>query len=315
MNIRLRIPPCRWMPALFAASGILLGSAGRTFAQPKNDDGAELQKQIEQAIKELQKIDPNEQADLPALRRRLEDVRGQLRGIAPGNPLGRRNPQTFGSRFGAIVQVPPPVVVDQLDLPANKGLVVLDVQPDSPADKAGIRKNDILLEFAGKAVPSDLIDFTKDVRDHKIGDEVDAVVLRRGKRETIKGIKLAEFQAAIEGPGGRNLPAFLPEQRIPGVRLENLPGVANAPGAVNDSMKVRATSDGFTVELTKNNVKATLTGTRENNKGVPGRVHIQDGDTVIDTADLSTVPERYQPILDRMLRTVGAEPTGGGVRR
>jgi hypothetical protein len=299
------------MPALLAASGILLVSAGRASAQPKNDDGAELEKQIQQAIQELKKIDLNEQADLPALRRRLEEVRGQLRGIAPANPLGRRNALAVGSRFGAVVQVPPPVVVDQLELPANKGLVVLDVQPDSPAEKAGIRKNDILLEFAGKPVPSDLVDFTKDVRDHKLGDIVDAVVLRRGKRETIKGIKLAEFRAANAGRFLREAPAVIPEQRIPDAGIEKLVGVANANG---ESMKVRATSEGFAVELTTNNVKATLTGTRANNKGVPQHVRIQDGDTVIDTADLTTVPERYRTIVDRMLRSVGAAPIGGGRR-
>ena len=222
----------------------------------------------------------------------------------------------MGSRFGAVVQVPPPVVVDQLDLPANKGLVVLDVQPDSPAEKAGIRKNDILLEFAGKPVPSDLIDFTNDVRDHKLGEEVDAVVLRRGKRETIKGIKLAEFQAALDGRFGRGVPAFLPELRIPDVRIDNLPGVANVLGAANgESMRVRVDNDGFQVDMTNGNLKATLKGTRENNKMTPQEVRIQDGDTVVETRDMTQVPERYRPLLARMLGSVGAAPAGGGARR
>jgi hypothetical protein len=80
-------------------------------------------------------------------------------------------------------------------------------------------------------------------------------------------------------------------------------------------MKVRVSSDGFTVELTKNNLKATLTGTRDKDKGVPQHVRIQDGDTVIDTGDMTQVPEQYRPLLDRMLRTVGAAPVGGGGRR
>ena len=82
----------------------------------------------------------------------------------------------------------------------------------------------------------------------------------------------------------------------------------------NESMKVRVTSEGFTVEMTKNNVKATLTGTREKNKGVPQQVRIQDGDTVIETRDMTQVPEQYRPLLDRMLRSVGAGPAQGPAR-
>jgi hypothetical protein len=306
----LRSLPCRWMPALFAASALLLGGGGRANAQPKNDDSEELQRQIKQALEELKKIDPKEQVD--ELQRRLEKVQGDLRGFAPRNPQGGRRfgVSTIGSRFGAVVQVPQPVVIDQLDLPANKGLVVLDVQPNSPAEKAGIRKNDILLEFAGKAVPSDLIDFTKDVRDHKLGEEVDAVVLRRGKRETIKGIKLAEFQAALDERFGRGLPAIFPAQRIP--------DVANLPGANGDMMRVRVDNDGFLVELTNGALKATLKGTRENNKMTPQEIRIQDGDTVVETRDMTQVPERYRPLLARMLGSVGAAPAGpggGGARR
>jgi PDZ domain len=319
MSLRLRSLSSRWIFAIFAASGLLLGSAARTCAQPQNDDGAKLQKQIEEALKELKKIDPNDQAANPDdLRRRLEEIRGQLgaiRAIPPRNGFGRRaTPPVIGSRFGAIVQVPPPVIVDQLDLPANKGLVVLDVQPDSPAEKAGIRKNDILLEFAGKQVPSDLIDFTNDVRDHKVGEEVDAVVMRRGKRETIKGIKLAEFQAALEGI---RPPAFVPQQRIPQVRIENLPGVANVLGGNNESMRVRVDNDGFQVEMTNGNLKATLKGSRENNKMTPQEIRIQDGETVVETRDMAQVPERYRPLLERMLRGIGATPVvpAGGARR
>jgi PDZ domain len=319
MTVRLHSIPCRWMPALLAACGLLLGSAGPTRAQPKNDDTGDLQKQIEKALEELKKIDPKEQPkNLDDFQRRLEVIQGQLRGIAPRNPQARRGGfgvSTVGSRFGAIVQVPPPVVIDQLDLPANKGLVVLEVQPDSPAEKAGIRKNDILIEFAGKLVPSDLIDFTNDVRDHKLGDEVDAVVLRRGKRETIKGIKLAEFRTGLDDRFDRFRPAFVPAQRIPDVRIEVPPAFANIPGVNGDMMRVHVDNDGFQVEMSNGTLKATLKGTRENNKMTPQEVRIHDGDSVVDVRDMTQVPERYRALVARMLASVGAAPVGGGARR
>jgi hypothetical protein len=329
MSPRIRSLSFRWIPAFLAAGGLFLGSAAaQPSAPPKNDEGAKLQEQLEQALKELKKLDTSDQAEAirrelqnidpnnpDALRRRLDDLRGQIRGIQPRNGFGRRGglASTIGSRFGAVVQVPPPVVVDQLELPANKGLVVLDVQPDSPAEKAGIRKNDVLLEFAGKLVPSDLVDFTNDVRDHKVGEEVDAVVVRRGKRETIKGIKLAEFRTAIDGRFG-NQPAFIPEQRIPQVRLQNLPGTANVQGGFSDSMQVRVDNNSFQVESTNGKLKATLKGSRDNNKMTPQELRIRDGDEVVDVRDMAQVPERYRPLFERMLRSVGPAPAAGARR-
>jgi C-terminal processing protease CtpA/Prc len=42
----------------------------------------------------------------------------------------------------------------QLALPAGQGVVITDVQGGSPAEKAGVRKNDVVLELGGKPVDS-----------------------------------------------------------------------------------------------------------------------------------------------------------------
>jgi beta-lactamase regulating signal transducer with metallopeptidase domain len=59
-------------------------------------------------------------------------------------------------RLGIRMEKPTPALVEQLDLPANKGIVVTEVLPDTAAAKAGIKANDILLEIGGKPVPSEL---------------------------------------------------------------------------------------------------------------------------------------------------------------
>jgi serine protease Do len=42
----------------------------------------------------------------------------------------------------------------QLDLPAQEGALVTDVQPDSPAAKAGLQSQDVIVEFAGTKIRS-----------------------------------------------------------------------------------------------------------------------------------------------------------------
>ena len=39
----------------------------------------------------------------------------------------------------------------RLDLPVNRGLLVTDVQPGSPAEKAGLRRGDVILEVARRS--------------------------------------------------------------------------------------------------------------------------------------------------------------------
>src|SRR5437660_287970 len=82
-------------------------------------------------------------------------------------------------------------------------------QPDLPAAKAGLKTHDILLELGGKAVPSEVGDFMKALNEFKTGDKVDAIVLRKGKKETVKGVTLPEvpapnnpLQFRFQVPGG-----------------------------------------------------------------------------------------------------------------
>jgi Trypsin-like serine proteases, typically periplasmic, contain C-terminal PDZ domain len=67
-------------------------------------------------------------------------------------------------------------------------LVIDQVVADSPAAKGGIKNNDILLEFNGKPVPNNVQEFVRSIHDIKADSKVDAVVLRKGKKETIKGL-------------------------------------------------------------------------------------------------------------------------------
>ncbi|HLF92016.1 MAG TPA: PDZ domain-containing protein, partial [Planctomycetota bacterium] len=65
------------------------------------------------------------------------------------------------------------------------GLLVSDVLPESPALKAGLKKNDILLKLDGKAVKGEEA-LAKYMQTAKVGQEATLTILRKGKEQTLK---------------------------------------------------------------------------------------------------------------------------------
>ena len=63
---------------------------------------------------------------------------------------------------------------------SENGVRFSDVQPGSPAAKAGLKAGDVLVDFAGKPIRN-LYDFTDALRRGKVGDVVAVTVLRDGK--------------------------------------------------------------------------------------------------------------------------------------
>lgn len=78
------------------------------------------------------------------------------------------------------------------------GVKLSDVRPGGPADKAGIRGGDVLVEMAGTRIEN-LYDMTYALQDHKPGETIEVVVLRNGKRLTLR--------ATLGSRGGQAAPA------------------------------------------------------------------------------------------------------------
>jgi len=68
----------------------------------------------------------------------------------------------------------------------------LAVIPGSPADKAGIQENDIILEMNGQKITEDN-PLAKMVQKYKVGDEITLIILHKGAEKTAKVI-LEEWQ-------------------------------------------------------------------------------------------------------------------------
>jgi S1-C subfamily serine protease len=62
----------------------------------------------------------------------------------------------------------------------ENGVKFSDVRPGSPADKAGFKAGDILVQFGSMPIKN-LYDFTDALRRSKVGDVVDVKVMRDGK--------------------------------------------------------------------------------------------------------------------------------------
>jgi hypothetical protein len=108
-------------------------------------------------------------------------------------------------RLGVSASKPGATLAEQLDLPEGQGLALDDVRPDSAAAKAGMKTHDILLELDGKPVSSNLNEFTKGLAAIPANKAIEAVILRRGRRETLKGLKLPEATQVRAGVrGGAN---------------------------------------------------------------------------------------------------------------
>lgn len=67
------------------------------------------------------------------------------------------------------------------NLPINKGVLVIQVYPNTSASSAGLKAYDIIVKFDGKDVTS-VQEITKYLRQHNIGDKVKIEIYRNGKK-------------------------------------------------------------------------------------------------------------------------------------
>ena len=70
----------------------------------------------------------------------------------------------------------------EMDLDSRDGALVNEVTRKSPADSAGLKEKDVIVQFDGKKI-SDASDLTEAVRATKPGTKVDVVVVRKGRSE------------------------------------------------------------------------------------------------------------------------------------
>jgi beta-lactamase regulating signal transducer with metallopeptidase domain len=243
-------------------------------------------------------------------------------GLALPGPRGTgRGPEP---RLGVSVSKPGPTLAEQLDLPRDQGLTLEEVRPGSAAAKAGMKRHDILLELDGNPVPSDLGEFAKQLAALPAQKPIPAVVLRRGKRETLKELTLPEAKAARAGarlgagvPGGLlaapggigfgaggfgGVPQALPGLPGAGLGPATFPRIGGAgfnaaaggPGEAGVMTTTFRTGDRFTTRHQEGSLVITLTGKVEDGRAKVGEIQVQDGRETRKYDALEKVPEAYR---------------------
>jgi serine protease Do/serine protease DegQ len=107
--------------------------------------------------------------------------------------------------------------VDRLD-----GVVVLDVEPDSPASAAGVRDGDIVTRVGNKEVRK-ISDFHSQAAVIFVGDEIELEILRDGKERRL--------QLEIGDNSQEKMPGERADRRLVGTYLQNFRSEGGAIGA------------------------------------------------------------------------------------
>jgi cytochrome c biogenesis protein CcmG/thiol:disulfide interchange protein DsbE len=140
---------------------------------------------------------------------------------APGSEEGRRETSAMGATFRSVED--------------TQRIIITDILPGSPAERAGLKSDDELLAVGGNAVGemtlAQLADFFSKPR-----DSGERIRVRRGGHEVITTLKLVHSEQSLKSPEaqkmpfplharGEQAPAFsLPDLRGRSVALNNFRG-------------------------------------------------------------------------------------------
>jgi hypothetical protein len=205
-------------------------------------------------------------------------------------------------RLGARLTLPTATLVEQLDLPRETGLVLEELAPNGAAAKAGLKAHDILLELAGRPVPRSPEAFAKELAAFKSDAPCEAVVMRKGVKQTIKGLQLPAAPAPERSErverGGREEPNPLPRWELPELRIPV------AGGGKANVFRFSRQGEQFAAEIQSGGVRYHLQGKRTATGPVLTGVQIEREGKVQTYDRLEAMPEADRAAVERLLRSI-----------
>ena len=161
--------------------------------------------------------------------------------LTPYTPQTKPLPSSRPARLGIVPGTVPQAVVAQLELSGFPGVLVTRIMPDSPAAKAGLKENDVIVKL-GDISLSGPQSVTEALTDKVPGDKVTAVFYRKGKRETADitldgGTLSAEEILAAQGDP-RTQPRVVPSVRRQMAPPAGMAGRAALPQRILDMQQM-----------------------------------------------------------------------------
>src|SRR5919109_2516733 len=105
--------------------------------------------------------------------------------------------------LGVQVQRVTPDLAKSFGLDRDRGALVADVMPNTPAERAGIERGDVIVEFNGRKI-EEMNDLPRLVASVQPGTDVDVKLIRKSQEKVVrlKVAELKEEQTAAAGGGG-----------------------------------------------------------------------------------------------------------------
>lgn len=98
---------------------------------------------------------------------------------------GKTAPQQTKAYLGVTTSTVDARVAERLDLPTTSGALIVEVAEDSPASRAGLKADDVVVEIDGKSIQNST-ELRAAVVGHSPGDEISLEIYRNGSRQTVK---------------------------------------------------------------------------------------------------------------------------------
>jgi S1-C subfamily serine protease len=146
--------------------------------------GAEV-KDFDSLLAVLRKHRPGEQLSFHVMRDGQEKDLNVTLGQLPTRRAGEEGLNERGGAFlGVQTQPLTAQTKERLNVTAAKGVVIMEVLPDTPAAKAGLKRDDVIVSLAGKTItnPQELRDA---VHAAGVGKDVSVTVLRGQEKKDI----------------------------------------------------------------------------------------------------------------------------------
>jgi serine protease Do len=150
----------------------------------------------------------------------VQDKAGEIFAQTPGIFMG--SSEDAGGWLGIEIGEVTPEQARDLRLSFARGVVVMDVEPESPAAKAGLKEKDVITQYDGQTVEGTM-QFRRLARETPPGRTVALVISREGTNQNISvelGDRVAYFEKKMKGKmrdfGSMNFPP-MPDFSTPSV--------------------------------------------------------------------------------------------------